>query len=149
MDNPGLYSLTFANQAAVALAIAGAGTFIGDVVGGQAGGPNLEGALSASIEAKFAWGAGGTSVTAYVQTSLDGGQTWMDVVALQFTTTSATSVVNLSGLTPKTTPVTPTNQSLSAGTCVDGFIGDRWRVVVVVVGSYSASTLLTLALTLR
>lgn len=119
-----------------AFSIASAGTFIGDWV------EDLDGILALSLQAQFLYGSGGTSVTVYVQTSIDQGQTPIDIAALQFTTASATSIVNLSGLTPKTTPAVPSQQALAAGTCLDGVLGDRFRAVVVVVGTYAASTIL-------
>lgn len=133
MNYPGPIQLT---SGGTAFQIVGAGTYVGDTITG------LYGVLSASFQAQFLYGSGGTSVTAYVQTSIDQGSTWADIAAIQFTTSSATNIVNLSALTPKTTPVVPSQQALSAGSCVDGILGDRFRAVVVVVGTYGSSSLL-------
>jgi hypothetical protein len=62
---------------------------------------------AATIQIKLAYGSGGTTLKVYVQTSLDQGSTWVDVSCSAFTTASATKIVNLSGLTPKTTAATP------------------------------------------
>jgi hypothetical protein len=66
-----------------------------------------------SLQVRLAWGSGGTSIKAYIQTSLDQGATWIDVACVAFTAASATKALNLSGLTPKTTQVTPTDGALA------------------------------------
>jgi hypothetical protein len=96
----------------------------------------LEGMLAAAIEFRLAYGSGGTTVKAYLQTSFDQGQTWFDIACAAFTTSSAVKLINLSALTPKTTQVTPTDGSLTDDTCVDGLIGDRLRVKVTSTGTY-------------
>ncbi len=105
---------------------------------------NLGGALAVTIEGRLAVGAGGETIKAYVQTSLDQGTTWTDVACLAYTTASARKVINLSGLTPRTTPATPTSGSLTDDTCLDGVLGDRLRAVVVSTGTYTGSTVLSL-----
>jgi len=136
MDNPGALQLT---QNGSAFPIVGPGTFIGDAIEG------LEGMKSLSLQAQFLYGSGGASVLAYIQTSLDQGQTWFDIAALQFETSSGTQIINLSADDANTTPFTPSQQSLPAGTCINGVLGDRLRAVVVVTGTYGASSLLNLA----
>lgn len=135
MDNPGPFQLTYQGGA---FPIVGPGTFIGDWT------TDLDGMLAVSLQAQLLYGSGGTTATVYFQTSLDQGQTAIDICAAQFTTASATEVANLSGLTPKTTPLVPGQQALTPGTSVDGVLGDRLRAVVVVTGTYGQSTLLNL-----
>lgn len=134
MDNPGEFVLTKGGNA---FSIAAAGTLVGDWQSGFAG------MLAGAFQAAFRYGAGGATVTVYIQTSFDGGNTPVDVAAIQFTTASAVSIFNVSGLTPKTSPVTPSNQSLTPGTVLDGLVGDMWRAVVVSTGTYTGGTLLT------
>ncbi len=98
--------------------------------------------LSASLQAQFLYGSGGENCTVYVQTSIDQGQTAIDIAAVEFGQASGTEIVNLSALTPKTTPAAPTQQSLVPNSTVDGVLGDRLRAVVVVAGTYNNSTLL-------
>lgn len=146
MDNPGIYSLSqngSTSPQASDLAITTAGTTICSVI------DSLDGMLAASIEARFAYGSGGTSVDVYIQTSLDQGSTWIDVAQFRFTTASAAKVVNLSGLTPVTTPVTPTDGAMAQNTCQDGILGDRLRAKVVSVGTYAGATLLALRVNAR
>lgn len=97
-----------------------------------------------AIQGNFTYGSGGTSADAYVQTSLDSGATWTDVVNFHFTTASARFIYNLSGLTPKTTEVVPTDGALAANTSLDGVVGPLWRVKYTTVGTYAASTTLTI-----
>ena len=95
---------------------------------------------NALIQANFTYGSGGTSLTMWVQTSLDGAVTWCDVACFQFVTTTARKMFNLSALTPVTSIATPTDGSLSANTSVDGIVGSLWRVKYTSVGTYAAST---------
>jgi hypothetical protein len=132
---PGIYSLT-QNAGASDLAITGAGTVTCDVV------DDLDGLTAVSLLARLAYGSGGTKVQVYVQTSFDQGASWCDIACVTFTTASGAKVVNLSGLTPKTTAATPTDGALTDDTCLDGALGDRLRAKVVVAGTYAGSTVL-------
>lgn len=142
MNNAGVYSLTQSNGASD-LAIAGAGTTICDVI------DDLDGMLAATLLARLAYGSGGTKIQVYVQTSFDQGSTWCDVACFTFTTAGAAKVVNLSGLTPRTTAATPTDGALADDTCVDGVLGDRLRCKVVVTGTYAGSTVLAVRASVR
>jgi hypothetical protein len=93
------------------------------------------------LEAQFVAGSGGTSVDAYVQTSIDDGVTWVDIRNFHFTTSSLKQVVNHSSATPVTTALTPTDGSLSNNTSNDGIIGNKLRVKYNVVGTYTGATL--------
>ena len=96
-----------------------------------------------SIDANFTYGgSGGTSVDAYIQVSFNGGETWTDIAQFHVTTASAERLFNLSSLTPQTSPVTPTNGTLTANTSVDGLIGPLLRVAYKSSGTYGGSTTL-------
>jgi hypothetical protein len=96
------------------------------------------------LQANFTYGSGGTSVDAWVQTSVDGGTTWCDVANFHFTTSSARRLFNLSSVTPVTSIATPTDGALAANTAVDGLIGTQMRVKWTSVGTYAASTTLAI-----
>lgn len=131
MDDPGIVSLGD-------IVITTAGTYVGDVVAG------LEGLLAAAAQLRFAYGSGGTTVRAYLQTSLDQGVTWIDIAAALFDVPGSKSVLqNFSALTPKTTQVIPTDGTLTDNTAVDGLLGDRFRLKVVSTGTYAGNTLLS------
>lgn len=136
MISPGFYSLG-------SFSITTADTAAGDAV------ENLEGMLALSVQLRFVYGSGGTNAKAYLQTSLDQGTTWIDVASVLFGTANEVAVINLSGLTPKTTQVTPTDGSLADDTVVDGVFGDRFRVKVVSTGTYAGSTTLSCSMTAR
>lgn len=133
MDRPGIYSLT-ENDGASDLAIAAAATTICDVI------DELEGLTAVTLQVRFAYGSGGTKVTVYVQTSLDQGATWVDIACVTFTTASGQKMLNLSGLTPKTTAATPTDGAMTDDTALDGVLGDRLRCKVVSTGTYAGSS---------
>lgn len=135
MNLPGVYA--FSAQ------VSAAGTQVTSTI------DNLEGMLAASISIQLLYGSGGTTVDAYIQTSIDGKKTWQDVAHAAFTTASATKQFNVSGLTPKLTPATPGDGVLAADTAVDGVLGPSWRMKVVSVGVYGASTLVAAGLVAR
>lgn len=129
MDNPGIRSLGD-------FTITAAGTQTGEAV------ESLEGLLAMAAHLRFAYGSGGATVRAYLQTSLDQGTTWIDIACVLFATSSEAAALNFSALTPKTTQVTPTDGALGDDSAVDGVLGDRFRLKVVSTGTYAASTVL-------
>jgi len=95
-----------------------------------------------TLQATFTYGSGGTTTDAYVQTTLDGGLTWMDIANFHFTTSSATAVINLSAATPQTSQKTPADGTLASNTAVDGVLGPRFRVKYKSSGTYAGGTAL-------
>lgn len=132
----GAFGLT-TNSGASDKAITGAGTFTCDPITG------LAAMLAAAVQIRFEYGSGGTSVKVYLQTSFDGGNTWVDIACRAFTTASETRILNLSALTPKTTAIQPTDGTLTDDTTVDGVLGDRLRIKGVSVGTYAGQTVLS------
>lgn len=104
--------------------------------------PGLARAKSIGLQCIFTYGAAGTSCKAYVQTSFDGGQTFVDVACFAHLTTSLNRYYNISGLTPVTAVATLNDNSnhIADNTCVDGVVGDQWRVVLVTTGTYTTNT---------
>lgn len=136
MLNPGDYSLC---DLAVTTALTGIA---------QTPIQNLEGILAATIEAKLSYGSGGTSLKAWVQVTLDDGQTWVDIACFAFTTASAIKVVNLSGLTPVTTSFAPSDGAMADDTVKDGILGSAMRVKITSVGTY-ANTVMSVKVSVR
>jgi hypothetical protein len=95
-------------------------------------------------QGNFTYGSGGTTVDAYLQTSLDGGSTWIDIAQFHFTTASGRFVYNLNGQTALTVEYTPTDGSLAANTCKDGIVGPMLRVKYVSTGTYAGATSLAI-----
>ena len=101
-------------------------------------------ALAANLllQGTFTYGSGGTSADAWVQTSIDGGTTWIDVANFHFTKSAARFLYNLSSATPVSTEYTPTDGTLAPNTSKDGLVGPIWRVKYTVVGTYTEGTIL-------
>jgi len=97
---------------------------------------------SLTVSLRFAYGSGGTTVKAYIQTSIDGGTTWDDVACWAPTNANASKRWNFSALTPVTTPITPSDGAMTDNTFQDGCLGDRVRLKVVSTGTYAGSTTL-------
>lgn len=97
-----------------------------------------------AIQANFAWGSGGTTALAWVQTSFDGGTTWVDVCAFNFATAIAKFIVNVSSSTPNAaTAITPTDgTNAGPNKCIDGVFGTVWRVKYTTTGTYAGGTVL-------
>lgn len=127
----GEFDLT-ANDGNSDLTITSAGTSICDQI------EDLDGMTAVSASVKFNYGSGGTTCKLYLQTLF--GSVWVDIACFAFTTSSAHKIVNLSGLTPKTTAITPTDGSLTDDTCVDGILGTALRAKVISTGTYAGST---------
>lgn len=99
---------------------------------------DLDGMTAVTLAATLAYGSGGTTITAVCQTSLDGGTTWFDVARFDFTTASATKIVNLSGLLSK---AVTSYATLGSDSVFDGVLGDRLRAVITSTGTYASTTL--------
>ncbi len=100
----------------------------------------LQQVLSVAVNFKFTYGSGGTTADAYLQTSFDGGTSWVDVANFHVTTGSDSKVINLSSLTPVTTPFAPQDGAISNNTCKDGVLGELWRVKLKSSGTYAGSS---------
>lgn len=104
----------------------------------------LGGAKYLVAEAVFLYGSGGTNASAYVQTSLDGGLSWMDIIAFQFTTAALNKVAAVSAdiafAASAYVPIAPTDGTLTANTSIQGILGDRFRLKYVTTGTYGGVT---------
>ena len=121
--------------------IGAAATQVGDVV------DDLSGALAVTLSARLAYGSGGTSCYAVVETSLDQGVTWVQIARFDFTTSGLQKVMSVSGLTPRIAAATA--GSLAADTALDGTLGDRLRATVVSTGTYAGSTVVSVRANIR
>lgn len=123
--------------------ITAAGTQVGEWV------TDLDGLLAACIQARLAYGSGGTAIKVYVQTSLDQGVTPIDIACFTFAQASAVKARNLSALTPRTADIVPTDGALADDASIDGVLGDRVRAKIVSTGAYADSTLLSIGMVMR
>lgn len=97
---------------------------------------------SLAIYAKFTYGSGGTTFSVWIQTSHDGGLTWMDIANISGTTASLKAIYNLSALTVVATTATITDGALAANTAVDGILGTLYRGKITTTGTYASGTTL-------
>lgn len=97
---------------------------------------------SIALQANLTYGSGGTTISAWVQTSLDGGLTAIDVANFSFTTSSARVAMVVSALTTVATPQALTDGTLTANTAVGAPLGTHWRVKYTTTGTYAGSTTL-------
>lgn len=126
--NPNIYTLGD-------LQIGAASTQIGAPV------DRMEGVTVIDVQLRFAYGSGGTTVKAYLQTSLDQGQTWLDLWCFAAATASKT---RLRHLVPTAGEITPTDGALADDTVAAGVVlGDRFRLKVVSTGTYTGQSLLS------
>jgi hypothetical protein len=118
-----------------------AATQVGEVV------DDLSGALAVTLSARLAYGSGGTSCYAVVETSLDQGVTWVQIARFDFTTSGLQKVMTVSGLTPRIAAATA--GGLAADTALDGTLGDRLRATMVSTGTYAGSTVVSVRANIR
>lgn len=98
----------------------------------------LDGMSAVTLEASFAYGSGGATCAAVVQTSFDAGTTWRDVARFDFDQASAVKHANLTALAAL--DVMP-YEALAHDGINNAVLGDRLRVVVTSTGTYVNSTL--------
>ena len=93
-----------------------------------------------TIQAVFNYGAGGTSVKAYVQTTFDGGTTWTDIACFAFTTAALKKISALTRLIAPGTQATVTDGTLADNTVNNGLLGVGYRVKYIVTGTYTGAS---------
>jgi hypothetical protein len=126
MDNPGVYLLAAAPITTALAAVA------------QSPIAGLAGMTAVTLDFDLAYGSGGITVSALVQTSFDGGTKWRDIARRDFTTASAVWNCNLEGLLSKGMTA---YAALADGAVYDGVLGDQLRCVVTSTGTYANTTL--------
>lgn len=104
----------------------------------------LLGMNSLIVECLFLYGSGGTNVNAYVQTSLDGGVTWFDVMNFLHTTAALTRAnavsMNVTNGASPFAPIALTDGTMTSNTSTQGILGDRVRLKYVTTGTYGGAT---------
>lgn len=107
---------------------------------GAAGTQNIEqvidlaGVSAISFEAVFAYGTGGTTCIAKIQTSFDGGTLWRDIARIDFAQANRTVHFNIEALAAKAIAA---YADLSAEGLVHGVLGDRLRAQIISTGTYA------------
>ncbi len=101
----------------------------------------LAGAKHITLQSILTYGSGGTNCKVWLQTSVDYGVTWFDIMNHAFLTATLTKVGSCSahiGLTP----ATPTDGTLADNTATQGIMGDRFRIKLTTTGTYAGGTTL-------
>lgn len=106
----------------------------------------MERLISALISINFGYGSGGTTCRVLIETSPDGGTTWIEVWRALFATASEQNVVNLTHA-ELTTPYTPA--ALSDDATKNGILGRLWRAKVTSTGTYVSPTTVSVRLTAK
>ena len=96
---------------------------------------------SLSVQASLTYGSGGTTIDAYLQTSLDGGVSWIYIAQFHLTSAAARVAFNLSSLTAVSTQYVATDGTLTSNTVKDGILGTLYRVKLASTGTYAGTTL--------
>jgi|ERR1035437_1685180 hypothetical protein len=124
----------------------GTTTIAGNVTVATPALPLLVGAKYLIVQANFVYGAGGGTTDAYVQTSMDAGVTWLDIMNFHFTTSSLVKVSAVSTVVALAAGVSPGDGALSANTILNGLLGKQIRVKYVTASTvYSGVTTLTVS----
>lgn len=126
MNSPGLYTLfagaiTTAKTAEAQTAISA-----------------LDGMAWAALVCELLGASSGSTISAWVQTTYDGGTTWLDIALWTFTTTAAKKWCVLGTETEK---AIASYAALAAEGVNNGLLGDRLRVVLTTTGTYTNTTL--------
>lgn len=102
---------------------------------------NLHGMKYLIVEAVLTVTGGGGTADVYVQTSFDGGVTWIDIMNFHFTTSTLTKINAVKYNIALAANVTPTTGTLTNSTILDGVLGDSIRCVYTSGGTaYSAGS---------
>jgi hypothetical protein len=102
--------------------------------------PLLAGLKYLTCQAVFTYGSGGTTAKFWVQTTIDQGATWIDIMSFAFTTATATKVSAVTISTALAAAVTPGSAALADNTILSGLLGSQIRVLGTTTGTYAGGT---------
>lgn len=97
----------------------------------------LGGIKSLTAWADFVYGSGGTTAALKIQTSLDQGLNWIDVLRFDFTTANAKKIASV-GVFAASAPAAVA--ALGSEGKLDNILGDRFRALLTTTGTYAGST---------
>lgn len=99
---------------------------------------NLDGMSSANVLAEVLGATGGSTLSVKVQTTFDGGTTWLDIARFDFTTTAGKKYCTLNAAATKAVTA---YAALASEGVNDGLLGDELRAIVTSTGTYTDTTL--------
>lgn len=97
-------------------------------------------AQSITAWANFDYGSGGTTCAAIIQTSLDQGVTWIDIIRFDFTTSDRKAHATVGAFSAG---AVTTLAALASEGKTDNTLGDRIRCKVTSTGTYAGNTTLS------
>jgi len=133
MDSPGSFFLLIGGTDFV---ITAPTTYTGDWL------TDLDGMVSASVLLDFRSATGpqlldgDPYIRAYLQTSLDDGNSVIDLASVVFQSTNQQQVFNIAADTTSTAPMTATDGALADNTILGGLLGNRLRLKVTTQGTW-------------
>lgn len=95
----------------------------------------------ATMQSRLVYGAGGTTIKAYLQTTYDDGATWQDVICNALALASARLMGAAVGEVSAGATITGSDGALADNTVQNGLLSAKYRVKLVVAGTYTGSTL--------
>ncbi len=104
---------------------------------------NLGAAQHVAAQAKFTYGSAGVGASAkfYLQSSLDDGLTWFDVICFAFANQSKRMIAAASLGMEEANPEAVEDGELADNTARQGVLGDVFRVKFVIDGDYVDSSI--------
>lgn len=139
MDNAGVYLL---GRRAITAALTDVVITEGRAQGGaaQAFIDRLRGASSITVLANFNWttGGSGTAAVLVIQTSLDQGQTWVDIIRMDFAQVDRVAHAT-AGVFAGAAPAAVA--ALGAEGKLDNVLGDMFRAKLTTTGAYVSTQL--------
>jgi hypothetical protein len=104
----------------------------------------LSGTVYLGAHAVFTYGSGGTNAKFWIQTSFDGGTTWIDIMNFAFLVATLQKVGSVCAYLIAVAPATPTDGTLADNTVNEGLLGSQFRVKYTSTGTYAGSTTISL-----
>lgn len=99
-----------------------------------------------TLQCNLTWGSSGTTVDVDLQTSLDGGGTWVDVANCNFASIAASKrliwTLQSSLVAAPVQVTTPTDGAMTANTALSGVFGNYWRIKYTTTGTFAGGTVL-------
>lgn len=142
---PGVYNLgTRVVTAALTDQVITEGSSAGGVA--QSFVDRLDGMSSVTLFVEFDVGSGGTSCSVIVETSLNGGDDWIEIAQFDFTTADARKTANIAATAAAAVAAVT---ALGTEGKRDGVLGDRLRARVTSVGTYAGGTTVSVRAAVR
>jgi hypothetical protein len=112
----------------------------------------LSGALYLGAHGIFTFGSGGTNAKFWLQTSFDGGTSWIDILNMAFLVATLQKVGSVSAhliAGVAGTVVAPTDGTLADDTTRQGLLGTQLRVKYTTTGTYAGGTTISINAVLK